>query len=110
MIPTIPRLPETLIGHAPVGHWDFVRDFVMAPQPPLFPSTSIAVGRWASVLYNVMRWLGLGPGPFGRPLLWLSVRRMRAEWARTPIETRVGAMGLLGAGALACLFVPGRRF
>jgi len=103
----IPRLPGVLIGVAPEGHSEWVRDFVLEPKPPHFQRASIAVGRWASVLYNVMRYLGLGPGPFGRPLLWLSLRRTRAEWAGTPLETRVQAMGLLGAGVLAALYPLG---
>jgi hypothetical protein len=99
----IPSLPRVLIGDAPAGHSEWVRDFIMEPKHPLFPRASIAVGRWASVLYNVMRWLGLGPGPFGRPLLWLSFRRTRAEWAASSLETRVQAMVLLGAAGFAGL-------
>lgn len=103
----IPRLPDVLIGDAPAGHSEWLRDFVLAPKPPLWPRASIAVGRWASVLYTVMSYLGLGPGPFGRPLLYLSLRSTKAQWAGSPLETRVQAMGLLGAGVLAALYPLG---
>lgn len=73
---------------------------IMYPEVPRFPRASIAVGKMASWFFNWSVYIALPLGPLKKPLLALSRRRGKVEWAQKSWVERMMAFSIVGVVGL----------
>ena len=71
-----------------------MNDWIFSPKCPRFPDLSVFLGKLGSWLYNFLSWLGIRMRWVGRPLLALSRRRGKVDWARRTPADRLTAFSV----------------